>query len=441
MTDVISIVGKDCSFLSNQEGNGAAMKHLLSEEFDIPILTLAGDRENENLNIIEYNYQSNGWHAGRLVGQAIFQVEGRSYRISIQPRFGNLQLFRMFEEIYNIRLINSLSELGQSGDQQSVIKKLIAVIWINLLSRANKHGIPKSLITKSHKGYQLRGKLDIRKSLVSSLSENVLVGIYKEKSAQPLTTTILHKAYKILMFEYGLSKMAIPRSAKNAIDQIKCAIAHDVSVDERDYQSVRYKSIYQSFKPVVDLSWDIIKRKRQENKESTTLGYNFMIDMAEVWEIYIRSLLKKRFVRQGWRVSSLKEMVYQGKKYQRQIIPDIVLIRENHALVFDAKYKRMNFDYFDYDRSDFYQIHTYIHYFNQDYHVIAGGLLYPLSREFDENMILKNKADSIFGKSQSNTKFVVDGIDLTCLDQDAILREEEKFLNRIEVLTKIHSYA
>lgn len=441
MKDIVLIDGKDCSVLNNQEDNDAAVRYLLNKEFEIPILRLSEDREETELNIVEYNYRSNCWNAGRLVGQAIFQVQGRNYKISIQPRFGNLQLFRMFEEIYNIRLIDSLSELGQNISEQSVIKKLIAVIWVNLLSRANKHGIPQSLIVKSHKGYQLRGRLDIRKSLISSFSENVLISKYKDKSAQAVPTTILHKAYKILMYEYGLSKMAIPRSAKNAIDQIKYAINHDVSVDERDYQSIRYKSIYQAFKPVVDLSWDVIKHKRQENKESPTMGFNFMIDMAEVWEVYIRSLLKKRFLPQGWHVIAPKELIYPGKKFRKHIVPDIVLTREHEVMVFDAKYKRMNFDYFDYDRSDFYQIHTYMHYFNQDYHVIAGGLLYPLSREFDEDMILKNRADSIFGKFQSNTKFIVDGIDLTVLDKNAILREEDKFLKRIETLTKTHSYA
>ena len=100
-------------------------------------------------------------------------------------------------------------------------------------------------------------------------------------------------------------------------------------------------------------------------------------------------------------------------------------------MVWDAKYKRMKFDYFDYDRADFFQIHTYINYYHQNKNVIAGGLLYPLSKEFSTDRQLKNKSETLFSQESTNTKYLVDGIDYTDLSEERIRKEETNFLNRI----------
>jgi 5-methylcytosine-specific restriction endonuclease McrBC regulatory subunit McrC len=85
-------------------------------------------------------------------------------------------------------------------------------------------------------------------------------------------------------------------------------------------------------------------------------------------------------------------------------------------MVFDAKYKRMKFitgigdeKRGDLDRSDFFQIHTYISYYQNDgYDVIAGGLLYPMEKVYDKKECF---SETLFGKDNT-TKFIVDGIEL-----------------------------
>src|SRR5690606_37834674 len=131
----------------------------------------------------------------------------------------------------------------------------------------------------------------------------------------------------------------------------------------------------------------------------------------EIWEIYLRSILKKHFAKFGWRIKQDKIGVYQETDFKRTLIPDIVLEKDETVMVWDAKYKRMKFDYFDYDRTDFFQIHTYINYYNQKSIVVAGGLLYPFSKEFDGIRQAKNSSDSLFNQGTSKTKLLVDGID------------------------------
>jgi hypothetical protein len=88
--------------------------------------------------------------------------------------------------------------------------------------------------------------------------------------------------------------------------------------------------------------------------------------------------------------------------------------------------------YGDLDRSDFFQIHTYISYYqNNGFNVIAGGLLYPMEEVYNESKCL---SQTLFGKGNT-TKFIVDGIELLkAKSMKSIKCREKRFINRIKAL-------
>jgi len=88
--------------------------------------------------------------------------------------------------------------------------------------------------------------------------------------------------------------------------------------------------------------------------------------------------------------------------------------------------------YGDLDRSDFFQIHTYMSYYQNDgYDVVAGGLLYPMEITYDESKCL---SESLFGKN-NEIKFIVDGLDLSNItDKDSIKKSEDDFMIHIQHL-------
>jgi len=159
-----------------------------------------------------------------------------------------------------------------------------------------------------------------------------------------------------------------------------------------------------------------------------------LVDVAELFEIYMRKLLQKEF--KDWSVTSQKIELYKDKFFARKIIPDIVMSSGDKALVFDTKYKRMNmqgkdqYGLGDVDRNDFFQINTYMSYYqNQGKNVIAGGLLYPM------NKFSKDKCHSYSWFGNLNTKFIVDGIELANLNEssiDEIKIKENEFISRIK---------
>lgn len=431
-SDTVILEAKDCCSFLNQEGHGEAIQYFISKKNSLTIFNFGKKSNKEEEEIAYFNYRDAKWYAGRFIGEAIFEFNNTKYKIIINPRFGNNQLFRMLEEVYNIRLPHSKNNFEKQNQYQYLIKKLIAFLWLNLLSKANKHGIPKNNTIRFYKGTSIIGKLDIRKSILPLFTEEKVISKYHEKTPDKTITNILKSAYRILKTEYSLTNDMISMSSKNAIEQLYSSKIAENHVTENDYNKIQYRDIYLTYKPIVDLSWDILKKRNfGNNRDKNKDGLSFFIDMAEIWEMYLKSILKKKFLKDGWIIRNDKITTYKEKDFRRTLIPDIILEKGDDVMVWDAKYKRMEFDYFDYDRSDFFQIHTYISYFKENRNVIAGGLLYPLSKEFSNIRQEKNKANSLYSEEKNKINFIVDGIDYSQINEENIVTEESKFLDRI----------
>lgn len=121
------------------------------------------------------------------------------------------------------------------------------------------------------------------------------------------------------------------------------------------------------------------------------------------------------------------------------------MIKDKDVIVFDTKYKKMQMrDRYknggDVDRNDFFQINTYMSYYqNQNFNVKIGGLIYPIEKSFKQNKDICH-SETWFGNP--DTKFIVDGIDLSNLEEDKenkfapILKREQKFIQGIRNLLK-----
>jgi len=390
----------------------------------------ADHNADEDSKLAEYDYRSNQWFAGRFIGEAIFSHKQTDYKITIKPRFGEKLLFKMLEEIFNIRITTSARQTSNSVDWQHYIRRIIAFIWLQKLANANLHGVPKTHIKKEYLGQAIRGRLDVRKSFKSLYQSSEVVSTYREKQIDEHIAQIIFQAYQILKVDFEIGKISISDSAREAINHVHAVVQNQVYIRESDYENIKYKDIFFGWKPVVDFSWDIIKRKQISLKqEKAKQGFGFFIDMAEVWEQYLRTTLKKHLLPYGWRNKNERQIAYKGHFFQRELIPDLVFQKQNEVAIWDAKYKRMKGRYFDIDRSDFFQIHTYIQYQLNRKTVKAGGLLYPIScsPNFEEY-----QSPCLINKEGVKLNFSIDGIELSEGEENEQYRQAEAaFVNRI----------
>ena len=424
------ITAYDCLAFDNDLATADVLHSFMKSQSNNVFRFSDNYHSDDESKLAEYNYRENNWRAGRFVGEAIFNHNKTDYKITIKPRFGEKLLFRMLEEIFNIRFTHSASQNSKSNDFQHYIKRIIAFIWVQKLANANIHGVPKTQVKREFQGQVIRGRLDVRRSIIPLHRSGEVVSAYREKEIDKHIAQLIFQAYQILKTDFEIGNN-IPDSAREAINQIYSAGQKQIHISESDYKNIKYKDIYLSWKPLVDFSWDIIKRKQLSLKQDQAQnGFGFFIDMAEVWEQYLRSILKKNLLPLGWRYVNEKQIAYKDYFFRRELIPDLVFQKDNEVAVWDAKYKSMKGLKDDVDRSDFFQIHTYIQYQLNHKTVKTGGLLYPISKT--PKNFLEYQSPYLIQENGVKMKFIIDGVELEEMnEQTNPVIQEQRFIDRI----------
>lgn len=450
---------KDCTPFS-QDVNDDVLKKL-SEYFE---KTAGGSNDDDDkivsLQTMLYPYEEGEptvqtrWWAGRYIGLANIAVVNKKgnfdhFEISIKPRFGQRFLLAILEDLYNIKVgIHDAQETASSEWFSALLNILRRRMWVDKCAKANRYGLPRKNVRREHQGVTQKGSLDIRRTIMPWLTQKEICTNSYEKVFDDTICKIVYEAHRILSqdvigkiqdkkrkqnISIGFSMPPMVQDTINALNTQYKGTRFDVT--DVDYKRIRYNNIYMTWKPLVDFSWDVIRNRKLGYRSAETQGECILVDMAEIWEAFLRKKLGEGFADGGWRVLSVEECkykIYQGKFFERLIIPDIILTRtnskgESEYMVFDAKYKRMRISNeskgYDVDRTDLFQIHTYIQFVEHHLgHVVVGGLLYPLTQKMqdEEGHEVELKIDTtrfhsadLYGKESgkySNTSFIIDGV-------------------------------
>ena len=297
---------------------------------------------------------------------------------------------------------------------------------------------------------KLKGKIDINKFIKYDIPfQGKISSVSREQKEIQEIIDVLYKAVKIIDKNNKAFLKNIPH-IKTHLKQYK---SNNYISNETINKALKSKAlqnpIFAPYKKVLEYARFIINGNNIEEKnDGKQETYGFIINVAELFEIYITKLLQKEF--SDWYVESPKIELYSTPQmfYQRKIIPDIVMKKASDVLVFDTKYKKMTMQgknkngAGDVDRNDFFQINTYMSYYQNHpdkYNVKIGGLLYPIEKSFKENKDICH-SQTWFGNL--NSKFIVDGIDLSDLKEDnenkfaSIVKREQKFIEGIKKLLK-----
>lgn len=374
---------------------------------------------------------------GNYVGKFVWD----GLEINIKSRFSNVFLERMLNFANDI-FLDDVSITGKKVDKDFDISKyIIFYMFVQNLEKAFLLGLPKAYKSVQHHEMKLKGKIDINRFIKSDIPfQGKISSTNREQKEIQEIIDVLYKAVKII----DIKNKAFTKNISHIKTHLKQYRSNSYVSNETINKALKSKAlqnpIFAPYKKVLQYTKYIINGSNIEQKDSgSEKTYGFLVNVAELFEIYVTKLLQKEF--SDWNISSPKIELYDNPKmfYQRKIIPDIVMIKDKDVAVFDTKYKRMNMQgknqngAGDVDRADFFQINTYMSYYqnHQDkYNVKVGGLLYPMEK-FDQ---MKCHAQNWF--ENQDTQFIVDGIDLSKDDENSdltiekILQSENDFLNR-----------
>lgn len=352
--------------------------------------------------------------------------------IEINSRFNKVFLKRMLNFANDI-FMDKVDVAGRESKNLDISKFIIYYLFIQKLEKAFLLGLPKAYRTQKHHETKLKGKIDINQFLKKDIPFRGKISSTNREQLE--IHEIIDVLYKAIVFI---------KKDKFNIKNISHVISHLKQNKSNNYVSNQtinkamnskalYNPIFAPYKEVLKYAKLIINHNSIDNKYGQANTYGFIINIAELFEIYITKLLRNNFP--DWQIESPKIELYEENFFTRKIIPDIVMMKDNKVLVFDTKYKRMQFNgrsgfgLGDVDRCDFFQINTYMSYYkNQEYSVIAGGLLYPLEKEYNKKECF---SDNWLGNNK--TKFIIDGIELHELEK----KEKKKEIQGINIAKKI----
>lgn len=393
---------------------------------------LPDSKEKEDEFIISTKKQDDGLYVqtGNFIGSFIHN----GIDIEINSRFSNKFLERMLNFANDI-YVDDVS-LGKSIDAKKNLSRIVIYyLFIQALERAFLLGLPKEYKDKSYHEAKVMGKVDMAKFIKKDVPfAGKISSTNRERQDIGDIVLLLHKALKIVQKESKeLIKPVI--NTLSYLNEIREPRLVTPNVIHNALNSkALHNPIYAPYKKVLEYAKLIIENEDSGTKSNGKQNLGFLVDVAELFEIYIRKLLQKEF--KDWSVTSPKIELYKDKFFARKIISDIVMSNGDKVLVFDTKYKRMSmlgkdqYGLGDVDRNDFFQINTYMSYYqNQGRNVIAGGLLYPM------NKFSIDRCHSHYWFENLNTKFIVDGIELTNLNEpsiDEIKIKENEFISRIK---------
>jgi len=373
-------------------------------------------------------------------GNYIGKFDWNGLEINIKSRFSDVFLTRILNFANDI-FLDDVNVLGkESKNDLDYSKFIIYYMFIQKLEKAFLLGFPKSYISVNYHEMKVKGKIDINRFIKNDIPfKGKISSTSREQKEIQEIIDVLYKAITII--------------EKNKFDTKN--ISH-IKTHLKQHRSNRYVSnqtiskaikskalqnpIFAPYKKVLEYAKLIIDANNlEEKKDGDKETFGFLVNIAELFEVYLVKLLQLRMP--DWEVIHEEQLeIYKNNFFRRNMYPDIVMKKGNKIMVFDAKYKKMTFknryeNGGDLDRNDFFQINTYMTYYDkqENLEVIAGGLLYPMESNIEKS---NAHADNWFGDTK--TKFIVDGIDLSESDLtiEDILKSEDDFIERIKLNNK-----
>lgn len=355
-------------------------------------------------------------------------------QFNITSAYGDTFLKRMLNSINDI-YIDTQDNKASKSFETNEFQNILAFLFIQSLEKAAVLGLPKAYQQQTQRSHKVRGKIDINAYLKHDFPfQGKLTTTFREQVYTQEIIDVLFLACKKLEQNFG---KAIHKKILGIYQLLKQyysgSFANHGTIEKAKNNSVLHNPMFATFKQVLSYAEIILKEQSlvTQNKNNNHITHGYLFDISQLFEVYLEKLLSRHF--NDWFVTSQEALsVYDDMFFKRKMFPDLIMRHKetDQVIVLDAKFKKMRGEGRDVDRSDFYQIHSYIQYYQPD--VLFGGLIYPFSNAIDTACSYSN---SLFGSSEQQTKFIIDGIyvneNMTMQD---IMDSESQFLSRMEGL-------
>lgn len=362
----------------------------------------------------------------------------KGYKINITTKYGDAFLKRMLNFVNDIYVDNEQVK-AKKDETENQFLFIIAYLFIQSLEKAAVLGLPQQYKKHQERSHKVRGSIDFNDFLKRDIPfQGKLTSNFRERMYVQEIIDVLYLALRKLERIFGKEIHSRLLGLNQLLKQHYSGrfVSYQIIQKAKVHQSIN-NPMYSRFKKVLEYAEIILLDKdlmpENEKQQLATTGYLF--DIAELYELYLEKLLSRNFPE--WSVSGQEEIpIYQQQFYKRPMFPDLVMKhrQSGKVVVFDAKFKKMEMQNKNVDRTDLHQIHSYSGYYRND--LIASGLIYPLSKEINTE---KAHSEAIYGNDENKINFIIDGIYVSEKQSiKELIKHEEAFVSRIASVININ---
>jgi 5-methylcytosine-specific restriction enzyme subunit McrC len=288
-----TIAGRDCSPFGNLSRADEDRLQRLVSATNAPDLLLRFDRRMPSADdepVAFADPLTGAWYAGRYIGEVHY--DGLSLRI--EPRFGMPVLMRWLATIWNIRFVETK---GTYQSERIWLWHIIAHLWASRLMSAAKHGLPTRRTDIVHLGRSLRGRLLVRQTaLARGDGSDTLASMTRNRAVDATLGQILLAAFDRLqraLKDQFAGPNWLPERGHSLIGELRCALGVTQEFEAQRNPIIRYTPMTETYRSVIEFSLSILaNRPLARPSQGTRTAFGVLMDMAEIWELYVAAVLR-----------------------------------------------------------------------------------------------------------------------------------------------------
>lgn len=361
------------------------------------ICEFAGNNDNADvLNFMRINFKRNLGDVITIRNYVGLIQISNSCQIQVLPKIS----FSSGEDIGNghtkrvfLKMLCSMKDFPCKVFNETSIKsdkmnlyEIFISMYLEEARRLVRHGIKSAYIGQEDNLRYCKGKLLVNKQMQYNIA-------HKEHFYTAYDEFLQDRPENRLVKSTLLKLQKETTSVKNSREIKQLLIAFEMITPSVNYQKDFAKSFIdrstQDYKMLIQWSEVFLMNKGFTTFSGNKNAMALLFPMEKVYESYVAQQIKKFFIPAGWNISIQDKthylFNYKNDEVCRQfeLRPDIVLKKDDHVVIMDTKWKRLEYDSksnYGITQADMYQMYAY----SKKYGTPDVWLLYPLSEEMSE---------------------------------------------------------
>ena len=307
-------------------------------------------------------------------------------RLTISSRFSSKGddyfLHYLLQKVLHI----NLTSLDVGLSQEDRLYQLLIYLFPKYLQVALRKGLYKEYQRFSHNDSHVKGVIDVRNHLKKNLpfTGNIAYTTREFTFDNPIMQLIRH-TIEYIKNQKSLGRGIIDSNRENITEIIRVTPSYKLAARAKIIRLNQTKPLrhayFREYRKLQELCLMILNREKHGLGYQEQKIHGILFDVAWLWEEYVYTLLPKDFIHPRNKDKTDGISVFSDR--ERKVFPDFY--HQNHKIVLDAKYKKLEFTEKGINRDDLFQLISYAYILQAE----QAGIVFPSEDKVVDNEIGK----------------------------------------------------